>query len=198
LGRSSFCIAYSIALFNILTYCILVMNVAQLHLALNHLPFLGLLFGFFWLVRGALLRDHRPIGTAYFIIAACGVLALPVYLSGGAAEEQIEDMPGVSHLLISAHEAAATQALYFMLATAALALAAEALRRRHQQGRLVSGYKWALPIVMLSSALALGFVFNAARLGGHIRHPELLPLKQQQQTPAAAPLAPEPVEEINN
>ena len=88
------------------------MNSAHLHLLLNHIPILGSAFALVLLGWG-LLRRSEPIarvGLATLVLAA--LFAIPTYLTGGAAEHLVEDLPGISEAAIHPHEDAALISSY--------------------------------------------------------------------------------------
>ncbi|HEX9782951.1 MAG TPA: hypothetical protein VGA56_09525, partial [Opitutaceae bacterium] len=98
------------------------MNVAHLHLILNHVPVLGTAFGL-GLLTFALWRKSEEVKKAalgLFVISA--LLAIPVYFTGEPAEEIVEELPDVSHANIEEHEEAAEVAFIgvLMLGVAAL------------------------------------------------------------------------------
>jgi uncharacterized membrane protein len=83
------------------------MNSAHLHLLFNHVPILASAFGLVLLAWG-LLRRSDPVarvGLATLVLAA--VFAIPAYLTGGAAEHLVEDLPGIADATIHPHEDAA-------------------------------------------------------------------------------------------
>ncbi|HEX4948150.1 MAG TPA: hypothetical protein VFZ34_15870 [Blastocatellia bacterium] len=144
------------------------MNSAHLHLLLNHVPVIGMIFGLFILLF-ALLRNSdaaKRIALSIFVVAA--LFAIPTYLSGEPAEEVAEHLPGVTHTLIESHEEAAQLALVAVEITGLLSLVGLILARRTQT----------LPQWLVIAPLALALVTTGllgwtANLGGQIRHTEI-------------------------
>jgi uncharacterized membrane protein len=151
------------------------MNLAHVHLLLNHFPTIG--FGialalYFAAIIGKKDDLHRASLVLIFLVAA---VAIPTYMSGNAAEEVIKDK--VAGGLIRAHEDAALTGFIVMEITgflAWLALWQHRLLRRAPQ--------WSTPVILLLSLISFGLMARAANLGGAINHPEI-------QTPGAADAA---------
>jgi len=154
------------------------MNLAHLHLVLNHFPTVGFGSGIGLFVLSFFLKNDvlRQLGLAVMFVMA--LVAIPVYETGVAASETISGIPGVSSTLIAAHEDAALLAFVFMEITGALAwLELWQVRRISRPTR---GNVWA---VFLFSVVTLGLMLRAANLGGDIRHPEIR--FDQETTPTA-------------
>lgn len=145
------------------------MNPAQLHLALTHLPVVGALLAAATLTIAAVTRNPttRRFGLALLLFA--GLSAIPTHLTGEGAEEVIENRPGVSEAIIERHEDAAGYALALVLLGGTVAggsLLAARLGRAQAARALFAG---ALALALLDTAV-LGWV---AHLGGEIRHDEI-------------------------
>lgn len=143
------------------------MSPTHLHLWLNHVPLLGLVFGILLLAGGALRRsqDLKKAGLFFFFLAA--LVAVPVNFSGEAAEDEVERLPGVEETYIERHEEAAKVAL---IAVGVVGLAA-AGTLVFFRGRPVPG--WLVGVVLLLALIAGGLMAAAANLGGQIRHTEI-------------------------
>ena len=143
------------------------MNVAHLHLILNHVPVLGTAFGL-GLLTFALWRKSEEVKKAalgLFVISA--LLAIPVYLTGEPAEEIVEELPDVSHANIEEHEEAAEVAFIGVLALGVAALAGLVWRR----GRTVpTGFASG---ILAASVAVCGLMAWTANLGGQVRHTEI-------------------------
>jgi len=145
------------------------MDLAHLHLMLNHVPVIGVIFGFLVLFAGLAtrLKTVAAVGLVFLIFA--GLVAIPVYLTGEPAEEIVEHMPGVSEAVIGEHESAATVSLVSAMLSALFSIAALVFFR----SRLVriQGY---LVIASLFISLITGILMvRTANLGGQIRHTEI-------------------------
>src|SRR3954471_8632082 len=97
------------------------MNLAHLHLLLNHFPTVGFGSGIGLFVLSFFLKNDvlKQLGLAMMFVMA--LVAIPVYETGVAAAETISGIPGVSTTFIAAHEDAALLAFVFMEITGAVA-----------------------------------------------------------------------------
>ena len=143
------------------------MNAAYVHLTLNHVPILGVVFALPLLGFGLLRRNPTLLRAGWVTLVAVALVAIPVYLSGERAEEIVEDEPGVSHDAIEAHEEIALFGLIGAEALGLLALAGLFLSRR------AAGVPRWLPLGSFVLGLALaGLMTAVAYRGGLINHPE--------------------------
>lgn len=143
------------------------MNPAQVHLALNHVPVVGMIVVVVALGSGLLFRTGALLRFALYLLVGLSLAAIPVYFSGGQAEEQIEDAVGVKHATIDEHEDAAT---FGSIGVAILGLVALVSLIRIRSAAIPRG----LGLAMLVATLFMGVVLaRTAHLGGQIRHPEL-------------------------
>jgi hypothetical protein len=157
------------------------MNLAHLHLLLNHVPTVGFAVGVGLFLLALRQKDEKQQQLSLGILFLVALASIPTYLSGVAASEIVEESPGVSAALIRTHEDAALSAFAVMELTGAAAwLALWQFRRfsRPPHGILV--------LVAVLSVAAFGLMAQAAYLGGGIRHPEILAL--QESTPVTASL----------
>lgn len=139
------------------------MNLAHLHLVLNHAPTIGFavglaLFGLSLVRRSEDLRD-----ASFLIFFGFALIGIPAYLSGDAAYFILRNGGDVSEDLVVAHRNAALLALIAMEITGLVAWLALWRARR-----------WQLPAVMVLSLISFVLVARAATIGGQIRHPEIL------------------------
>ncbi len=139
------------------------MNLPHLHLLLNHVPTVGLGIALGLLVASLVKKSEDLQQASFVAFFLLGLLAIPAYLTGSAAQFVVQDRPGVSQQVITAHQDAALLALIVMEVTGLVAwIALWRFRRWHQAAIL------ALAIV------TFGLMASAANIGGHIRHPEIL------------------------
>ena len=139
------------------------MNLAHLHLLLNHFPTIGLGIAL-GLLLASLLKKSADLQQASFVaFFLLGLLAIPAYLTGSAAQFVLQNQPDVSQQVMAAHQDAALLALIFMEITGLVAwIALWRFRRWHQTA------------VLALSLVTFGLMASAANIGGHIRHPEIL------------------------
>jgi hypothetical protein len=72
------------------------MNPPHLHLMLNHLPFLGTIFGLGLLAYG-IWRDSEDVKKAALgVLVVVALLAVPVYLTGEPTADAVKGLTSVS------------------------------------------------------------------------------------------------------
>ena len=159
------------------------MNLAHIHLLLNHFPTIGTIIGIGLFVIGVMAKSNDLKRASLVVFLGIALITLPTYMSGNAAQEMIckgqpkapcTD-PGVSKALIEKHEGAALLAFLFMEFTGAFAwLGLWKFRRSaHFPGAVLAA-------VGLLSAITFGLMAQAANIGGEIRHPEIREALQAQ------------------
>ena len=144
------------------------MNLAHLHLILNHVPTVGSAAALGLLILGYARRnDHlKHVGLELLFVIA--VLTLPVYVSGVAAHRELKEVKEVSDDAIRVHQDAALIGFGVMeLAGFAAWLALWQWRRR---GAAAPGF---VPVAMALLIASLAVMGAAANIGGEIRHPEI-------------------------
>ncbi len=148
------------------------MNAAHWHLAINHIPVVGVAFAACLLAFALWKKRAELFGVCLGAFVALAVLTVPVYLTGEPAEGVIMEMPGVDvdEALVHPHESAALDAFIGIGVLGAVAL-----------GGLIAGRKAAAPpravvlAVFILSLIEAGILARTAYLGGHIRHSEIRP-----------------------
>ena len=144
------------------------MNLAHLHLVMNHVPTVGAVAALGLLLLGFVRRNdhHKHAGLEVLFVVA--VLTLPVYVSGVAAYREIRELPEISADATGMHQDAAL--LGFAVMELAGFVAWVALWQSRRRGRRAQGLVVA---VMVLLTVALAVMGRAATLGGEIRHPEI-------------------------
>lgn len=143
------------------------MSAPHVHLILNHFPVVGAAAAAGLLTLAVLMRRDVLARAGLWALVVSAAVAVPVYLSGNAAEDVVEEL-GVAEAVIEAHEEAALLALVALLVLGAVAASALWLYRRRAEvpRKLVVG----LWVLSLGAGL---LVARAANRGGEIRHTEI-------------------------
>lgn len=152
------------------------MNAAELHLALNHVPILGTLFGFLLLLYGRGRGGEPVVRAALWTLGLAGAAAVGVYFTGEPAEHLVEELARTSETALEAHEEMALWAAIGGGVLGSVALFGVLLYRSVSVPR-----RFANGVAVLSLGV-VGVLLYTAFLGGRVRHPELRP----DFTPAAA------------
>src|SRR5689334_5016766 len=144
------------------------MNLAHVHLLLNHFPTIGMIVGLGVFFVALIAKSDDLKRASLLVFFALSLVSIPTFVTGTAAELTLQNTPDVSKSVIETHETAAFIALSFMELLGALGwLGLWQYRRlsRFPQGTIAA--------TMLVGLVTLGLMTRAANLGGQIRHPEI-------------------------
>ncbi|HLK48644.1 MAG TPA: DUF6644 family protein [Bryobacteraceae bacterium] len=144
------------------------MDLAHLHLLLNHFPVIGTIIGGGLFVLALLVKSDDLKRASLAVLLGISLLAIPTYISGNGAQDAIKSLPGISKSLVETHEGAAFLALGFMEFTGAFAWLA-----LWQFRRLARVPNWNLAVILLLTLVSLALMARASNLGGEIRHAEI-------------------------
>jgi uncharacterized membrane protein len=142
-------------------------NLAHLHLLLNHFPIIGTIIGLALVVASLIEKKTSLKRAGLIVLAVMALVALPTFFSGIGAKGAIKDDPGVSAALIDRHEGSAILALFFMEIAGALALVG--LWQGHSAAKT---RRWPITALLLFSIVTMGVMVRVGNTGGDIRHPE--------------------------
>ena len=145
------------------------MDLTHLHLMLNHLPVVGVIFGFLILLWGFLRGYEEVKNVGLMVLIFTAAAAVPVYLTGEPAEEAVENLPGVTEQIIELHESSALISLILAVVTGTGALATLILK----QFSSAAIARFSGAAVLLLSFVTGTFMARTANLGGQIRHTEI-------------------------
>ena len=145
------------------------MNLAHLHLIINHVPTIGSAAALGLLLLGYVRRNEHLKHVGLEVLFAIAVLTLPVYVSGVAAHQEVRPFKEVSDDAIRVHQDAALIGFTVMEFAGFVAWLALWQWRRH--GRAARGLVPAATVLLVLALVVMG---RAANLGGEIRHPEIL------------------------
>jgi hypothetical protein len=144
------------------------MDVAHLHLLLNHFPTIGSIMGGGLFVLSLITNSDDLKRSSLVVLLGISLIAIPTYISGNVAQDAVKSLPGVSKALIETHEGAALVALGFIEVTGAFAWLG-----LWQFRRLARVPNWNLAVILVLTAVTLGLMARASNLGGEIRHGEI-------------------------
>ena len=146
------------------------MNMAHLHLMLNHFPVVGAPLLLALLAYGLARGSPDVTRIALWATVVLGVVTLVVYLTGEPAEELVEALPTFDHDMLERHEAVALGATVILVGTAVLACLA--LRAGRSDGRLAGTMN---RLVLAGLLAGTAGVAATGWTGGPIGHPEIRP-----------------------
>jgi uncharacterized membrane protein len=144
------------------------MNWAHIHIALNHIPVMWVILGFLLLLYAAVKKsgEIKKVSLGIFVIVAA--IAIPVFLTGEAADDFVERLPGVSESIIERHEESALISLVVLAVLGVIGLVGLLLSRHSNN---LPG--WVVAVSLIVSTLCIGLVAKTANMGGQIRHTEI-------------------------
>ncbi|QYO67405.1 hypothetical protein [Leptolyngbya sp. 7M] len=146
------------------------MDWTYFHLALNHFPVIGAIFGAIILGWGVFRRNDPVSKVGLCLVVFTAMIAIPVFLTGEPAEETVENLPGVVESLIENHEDFAKFALIAALISGVSALITLVYLSLKKENGLGRGLLFATLILSLITVATMGWT---AKLGGVIRHTEI-------------------------
>lgn len=140
----------------------------HLHILLNHFPSIGTVIALGLFLASYRLKSEEVRRSSLVLFLIMGLLAIPTYISGAATKWAIQNNPGISADVISAHQDVALMAFVFLGLTGCLAWLALWQERRYS-----TAPTWNLIAVFVASLTSLLYMTRAGNIGGHINHPEL-------------------------
>jgi hypothetical protein len=146
------------------------MNWAHLHLALNHVPVIGLPIVLLLLAWAIVRRSAELLRASFGLIILLAIVTVIVQVTGEPAEELVEGLPGVVDSMVEAHEESALLGTVGVVVVGVIALLG---LWRLGTGKILP--QWYSPVVLIAGILVAGLMVWIANLGGQIRHSEIRP-----------------------
>lgn len=156
------------------------MNLAHVHLLLNHFPSIGTIIGLGLLILALIARSEDLKRSSLVVLFAIALITIPTYMSGNAAQEAVCLVPPTpagapcpnpvfSRPIIEAHRDAAMLGYIFIELAGIFSWLG--LWQYRRTGRVAL---WTLCGVLIFAAMTIPLMANASTIGGVIRHPEIL------------------------
>ena len=144
------------------------MSASHLHIALTHIPVIGIIFSGILLLIAFLTMDKKWQRVSYWFIFFIAISTIPVFLSGEPTEEIIEKLAGVSESFIEEHELIATISFITMIVLGLLSIIGLIIYRNRPMfpGSFQAG-------MLIFTVIVMTLFAYTAYLGGHIRHSEI-------------------------
>jgi hypothetical protein len=143
-------------------------NLAHLHLVMNHVPTVGAVAALGLLLLAFVRRSEQLKHAGLEVLFVIAVLTLPVFVSGVAAYHEMRSRPDISVDAVKIHQDAAL--IGFSVMEFAGFVAWIALWQSRRRGSAAQGV---VPAATVLLVVALAIMGRAANLGGDIRHPEI-------------------------
>jgi uncharacterized membrane protein len=144
------------------------MNLAHLHIMLNHVPSLGSIAGLLLLAAGIYKKDEAIKQFAYGVLVLITMAVLPTYISGAEAQRIVEKSPTYSAGMVQMHQNAAMITLLIMTAAGMFAWFGLWEYRRHSRSSSLTTMA-----TLLATMAAVSVVLVTASIGGKISHQEI-------------------------
>ena len=167
------------------------MSWAHLHLALNHVPVIGLPIVLLLLAWAIVRRSPELTKASFGLLVLLAIVTITVQLTGEPAEELVEGLPGVLESMVERHEEAAVLGTFGMVAVGVIALIG---LWRLRAGRILA--RWYPSAVLVAGVIVAGMMSWIANLGGQIRHSEIR-VDRGAAIEAGAPVSESPAERPN-
>ena len=144
------------------------MNLAHLHLLLNHFPTVGMIIGLAIFFAALVWNSDHLKRTSLGVFLAIALISMPTYMTGNAAQEILAKNPAASLPLIEAHQSWALLAFIVISLNGLIAWIGLWQYRRYARSA-----SWIMPAIFVCAAVSFGLMAVAANLGGDIMHPEV-------------------------
>jgi hypothetical protein len=144
------------------------LNLAHIHIVLNHVPSLGSIAGLLLLAAGIYKKDEAIKQFGYAVLVLITMAILPTYVTGAEAQRMVVKNPSYAAGEVQRHQNAAMITLLCMTAAGTFAwFAMWEDRRRGRSGSLTT------MCTLISTMAAVASVLVTASIGGKISHPEI-------------------------
>ena len=145
------------------------MNLAHVHLLLNHFPTVGLIVSGGVFLFAAIERHHDGIRASLALIVLVALTSVATFFSGGAAADLVATQAGISVDTVQRHEDAAIVGFLLLQVTGFVAWIGL------WQWRLIARpARWNVSTVFVLVVFTIVLMARAATIGGEIHHPEII------------------------
>jgi uncharacterized membrane protein len=144
------------------------MNLAHVHIVINHVPSLGSILGLLLLAAGMFKKNEDIKQFAYFVLVMITMAVLPTYISGAEAQALVAKNPSYSAGMIQLHQNAAMITLLVMTAAGMFAWFGLWEFRRHARSSPLTTL-----CTLIATMCAVVSVLITAYIGGSISHSEI-------------------------
>jgi hypothetical protein len=140
----------------------------EAHLALNHVPLVGLAFGMVFFVAGLTRRSSAALRTGLRVFVAVGILALPVAGSGLMSASALENAAWLDAEALAGHQQAGIVTLGVLVTLGGLS---GAMLSSSRKATTLAG--WGRTTTLVLALVGVGACSWTAYVGGRLRHSEL-------------------------
>jgi uncharacterized membrane protein len=144
------------------------MNLAHVHIILNHVPSLGSIAALLLLAAGIYKKNEAIKQFAYGVLVLIAMAVLPTYISGAEAQRFVDKNPAYSAGMVQLHQNSAMVTLLSMTAAGMFAWFGIWEYRRHSRSGSLTTMA-----TLISTTAAVALVLLTANIGGKISHMEI-------------------------
>ena len=145
------------------------MDQTHIHLVITHLPIFGSILSGLVLAYGLWTKSNETKIAAYGLLTISSIGAGIAYLTGEAAEESVEHLPGIFEATIERHEDFAIYALVSLIILGVTSILGIFLTLKNSPATRKLAF-----VIFLISLVSFGLVARTGFLGGQIRHSEIV------------------------
>jgi len=145
------------------------MNIAHLHLILNHLPITFVILGFVVMVCGFIYRSEIVKKIAYLVFILGALLGFTAFYTGENSKQFLDGIKGIDKHLIMSHEEIALVFLAFLYILGVISLVGLIAHWRKKYFSKIIDF---VSIIFLF--VVIYFAIQTAATGVEIRHSEIL------------------------
>lgn len=144
------------------------MNLAHVHIILNHIPSLGCIAALVLLAAAMYTRNEGLKKFSFIALVMLALTLLPTYITGVEAQLKVRNVPTISKAMIQVHQNAAMVTLVLMTITGTFAWFGLWEMRRFSRASSITSIG-----TLLSAATTVVMILSTASLGGKISHTEV-------------------------
>jgi uncharacterized membrane protein len=144
------------------------MNLAHVHIVLNHIPSLGCVAGLLFLGVAIRTKNEALKKFSFQFLVLIALSLLPTYITGAEAQRFVRKLPDVVPGMIQVHENAAMLTLIGMIITGTFAWFGLWEFRRFSRASFFTTVA-----TLLAVAVTSALILYTGSLGGKISHPEI-------------------------
>jgi len=135
------------------------MDLAHIHLLLNHFPVIGTIIGGGLFLISLITNSDDLKRASLVVLLGIALLSIPTYMSGNGAQQALASQKDFSKSLIETHEGVALEAMVFMEI-----LGAFAWLGLWQFRRLARVPRWNLAIILVLTLVTLTLMARASNI----------------------------------
>jgi hypothetical protein len=144
------------------------MNLAHIHIVLNHIPSFGSIAALVLLAAAIYIKNDALKKFSFLALVVIALAVLPTYITGAESQRAVRNRPAVSRAMIQVHQNAAMVTIVLMTVAGTFAwFGLWETRRFGHAGPITTGG------TLATTGASVIAILSTASLGGKISHPEV-------------------------